>query len=47
MPVGFSTQQPPLAPPVPQQNIMPMPGPLEDATAQVQLNMDGFQANPT
>lgn len=47
MPVGYATQQPPLAPPVPS----PLPGPppttLEDSTAQVAMNPAGFEANPT
>lgn len=47
MPVGYNTQQPPLAPPVPS----PQPGPaqstLEDSTAQVQFNPAGIEGNPT
>jgi hypothetical protein len=45
MPVGFATQQPPLAPPV--QNVGPAPSTFEDSTAQVQMNPAGIQANPT
>jgi hypothetical protein len=46
MPVGYATQQPPLAPPV---NGAPGPAPsgFEDQTAQVQMNPSGIEANPT
>lgn len=46
MPVGYNTQQPPLAPP----NPSPVPGPAqfspEDSTAQVRLNPAGIEENP-
>lgn len=49
MPVGYATQQPPLAPPA--QNVSPLPGPalysLEDSTAQVRENFTGEESNPT
>lgn len=54
MPVGYGTQQPPLAPPV--SNLMAadsknkLPGPglfsLEDSTAQVRENFSGVEKNP-
>lgn len=46
MPVGFATQQPPLAPPYRGQP-GPMPSAPEDHTAQVQMNPSGLEANPT
>jgi hypothetical protein len=46
MPVGYATQQPPLAPPNPSFNPGPAPSTLEDNTAQVQMNPEGFEANP-
>jgi hypothetical protein len=47
MPVGFATQQPPLAPPNPSRSTPgPKPSPVEDFTAQVQMNPPGVEANP-
>lgn len=46
MPVGFATQQPPLAPPAYGQP-GPSPSGFEDQTAQVQMNPAGIEANPT
>ena len=47
MPVGFATQQPPLAPPNTTRSIPgPRPSPIEDSTAQVQMNPPGVEANP-
>lgn len=47
MPVGFATQQPPLAPPNPSRSTPgPKPSPAEDFTAQVQMNPPGVEANP-
>jgi hypothetical protein len=47
MPVGFATQQPPLAPPNPSRSTPgPKPSPPEDFTAQVQMNPSGIEANP-
>ena len=47
MPVGFATQQPPLAPSNPAYgNPGPRPSPIEDATAQVQMNPPGIEGNP-
>jgi hypothetical protein len=47
MPVGFATQQPPLAPPNPSYSTPgPRPSPMEDSTAQVQMNPPGVEANP-
>jgi len=43
MPVGYGTQQPPLAPPT---LGGPQPMTLEDSTAQVQMNPPGVEANP-
>lgn len=43
MPVGYATQQPPLAP---KQLDGPSPMTLEDSTAQVRMNPAGFEANP-
>ena len=49
MPVGYATQQPPLAPPV--KRVGTLPGPalfsLEDSTAQVRENFKGTEKNPT
>lgn len=47
MPVGYATQQPPLAPPTTPQPSGPIPSPFEDSTAQVQMNPAGIEANPT
>jgi hypothetical protein len=48
MPVGFATQQPPLAPPNPSRSTPgPKPSPAEDFTAQVQMNPSGIEANPS
>lgn len=47
MPVGYATQRPPLAPPNPSPVAGPPPSPLEDSTAQVQMNPAGLEANPT
>ena len=47
MPVGYATQQPPLAPPVPSPQPGPLPSTFEDQTAQVQLNPAGIEGNPT
>ena len=47
MPVGYATQRPPLAPPNPSPVAGPPPSPLEDSTAQVQMNPAGIEANPT
>jgi hypothetical protein len=44
MPVGYATQQPPLAPPIVGG---PQPMTLEDSTAQVQMNPPGLEANPS
>lgn len=47
MPVGFATQQPPLAPPNPSYSTPgPKPTTVEDFTAQVQMNPAGIEANP-
>jgi hypothetical protein len=43
MPVGYATQQPPLAP---KQIDGPAPMTLEDSTAQVRMNPAGIEANP-
>lgn len=46
MPVGYSTQQPPLANPRPNPNYGPKPVCLEDQTAQVCINPSNIQENP-
>ena len=49
MPVGYNTQQPPLAPPAQVKSSLPGPGlfSLEDSTAQVKQNNTGVEKNPT
>lgn len=47
MPVGYATQQPPLAPPRPNQGQRPTPRTVEDFTGQVKQNSAGIEENPT
>lgn len=49
MPAGYATQMPPLAPTSRQNNpeFSPEPMSIAEATAQVRLNSEGFQADPT
>jgi hypothetical protein len=46
MPVGYATQQPPLAPPNPSPVASPAEMTIEDATAQVRLNPANIEDNP-
>lgn len=47
MPVGYATQQPPLAPPKPNAGQRPSPRTVEDFTAQVKQNSAGIEQNPS
>ena len=47
MPIGYATQQLPLAPPTPSDRFQPRPSAPEDQTAQVSYNMSGLEQNPT
>ena len=47
MPVGYATQQPPLAVPRPTAGQRPLPRSVEDSTAQVKQNPAGIEENPT
>jgi hypothetical protein len=46
LPLGYSTQQVPLANPTPQGDLLPKPTCLEDQTAQVCINPSNLEQNP-